>query len=56
MDYDKLGNLLDEISNHANENAGGSYGVGHLSSFKTSILSFSNSFSILSTICLLPDV
>lgn len=40
MDYDKLGNLLDEISNHANENAGGSYGVGHLSSYHLSSLRY----------------
>ena len=40
MDQVKLENLLDEISNHADENAGGSYGVGHLSSYFLSSLRY----------------
>lgn len=40
MNQDKLENLLDEISNHVDENAGGSYGVGHLSSYFLSSLRY----------------
>ncbi len=40
MNQVKLENLLDEISNHADENAGGSYGVGHLSSYFLSSLRY----------------
>lgn len=40
MDRGKIENLLDEISNHANESAGGSYGVGHLSSYFLSSLQY----------------
>ena len=40
MNHNKLGNLLDEISNHADENAGGSYGVGHISSYHLSSLRY----------------
>lgn len=40
MGREKLENLLDEISNHADENAGGSYGVGHLSSYYLSSLQY----------------
>ncbi len=33
MNKKKLENLLDEISSHADDSAGGSYGVGHISSY-----------------------
>jgi hypothetical protein len=40
MRKEKLENLLDEISSHADEGAGGSYGVGHLSSYFLSSLRY----------------
>lgn len=40
MDQKKLENLLDEISSHSDESAGGSYGVGHISSYFLSSLRY----------------
>ena len=40
MKQSKLENLLDGISSHADESAGGSYGVGHLSSYYLSSLRY----------------